>query len=246
MKKMVKLLAVIAAIAMMASLAITGASASVSADGRTLTSADGKVYLTLEQEGENWFLYCGLNSGYADKVVYAFDTPNTTVSFTGITGVRNWVFNDEFEQVAGGTATVDTFVFAGAAEDGVGEGEFLGRGRVDGVGTLTVKGVFILTIGDGGEDEFIAIDGTINNNPEVTTSATTPATTPSDTTASDTTASDTTASDTTASSDTADVSVSTTSAGGGVKVPDGGITLAIIPTLIAAGAAIVASKRKSR
>jgi len=237
MKKMVKLLAAIAAIAMMATLAVTGASAAVSSDGRTLTSADGKVYLSLEQDGDVWYLYAGLTAGYSEAVAYAYDADQTTISYTGISRIRNWSFNDEMVHVAAGAESPDTIVLTGAAENGVPEGEYLAVARVDGVGTLTVKGVFALIIGDN-EEEFIEMDGTINNNPVVTPPPSTPEPgTPEPGTPEPGTPEPGTP---------GEPIVTTPSVPSGPKVPDGGVALAIIPTLIAAGAVIVAAKRKSR
>ncbi|MCL2035819.1 MAG: hypothetical protein FWG83_00325 [Oscillospiraceae bacterium] len=238
MKKMVKLMSIIVAIAMIASLAV-----SASASAGTPNTA-----------GEKGIVFGFVNN---DPTKLALIVPDG-----GTTGIAGWGFVDiKIVPPAGGTInarpsaadedlditnTPGSSVVEGTYGGGVVFPEFFAGGFVVATWNVTGTGDFVIT-GDytydpeGADNEDFTLNLTVSNvfGSTETTVATQETAAPTETTEGGTEE----GTQATAAPTAAPTAAATTTSG---TTPKGGVALAIIPTLAAAGAAVFAASRKRK
>jgi len=212
-----------ALIVMIGMVASFGAIASA-ADSATV----GPVVISLTEvndEGASFLSFAMADA--TGKLAIAFD--GLMFEVDGITRVRQTNPNDDIVGVGGaGVESPTEFVYGGFANAGVEAGGVLAIARVDGEGTIAIKGNIKLEV-DGEDSLDIPVDITLSNAPK----SPTPVPTPTDPTP-------------VPPPPPAPAPAPTPSepVPAPEGPPSGGVALAIIPTLVAAGAAIVASRKR--
>jgi len=249
MKKAFKLVALIVMVAMIAAMAIAPASAD--AIPNTATSPDGLVEIGFFnfEDGRGTHLEIRLKRAPAGFGIAMAQT------LSGIGRLMGTALNEDYfaGQAAGGEEA-GRWLFGGAvtANHGypVDGSAFAGRATVQGTGTITFGNGDFAVLWSETESTVWDITGLVLSNeapPTPTTTRTPPPPPPPPTSPVVTTAPPaTTPAATTTGNRRSNWTphITTTAAPGATGVPKGGVALAIIPTIIAAGAAIVASKKR--
>jgi hypothetical protein len=243
MKKVAKILALVVAVAMISTLAI-----GVSAAGNREATVEMFKFAFVEDRGD-WYVDLIAASPIARPVAFAFN--NFSVSTTGTLELFTPAVNGRIPPTVASAPILQpdgSLILAFAADANpacLTAVPWIARFETEGEGTVTLAGEIALSLG--GTDRTFPVNVTIDNLPVVTeTSPTSPVTSPGGDTppaGDDTTAP--VASDTLpVGTATAPAATATLAPGGVVGAPKGGVALAIIPTIIAAGAAIVASRKR--
>jgi hypothetical protein len=235
MRKMMKLMAVIVAIAMISAMAIaTSVSAneipntvSRTQDGKTLTIG---FFNFVDNRGTHLEIRL-------DTAPSGFGLTQE-VTMSGITRIRDMLLNDDlFEGAVAGAPAAGQIVFAGGITQDFGFADDpvkrAAQAAVDNVGTLTFGGGEFAVLWPDGSSTLFDLNGVVISNAQAVATTTT---------AADTTPVATTTGEPGPGGDGTTTAADTTPSG--PPNPPTGVAIAIIPTLIAAGAAIVASRKR--
>lgn len=213
MRKTMKIMAVVVAVAMIASLAITSSANTVN---RTETRGDFTIgFFELDNR-----LEVRINIEVPAGGVWAFS--EAAMSIDGITRVRTPSADDDIPGIGGaGVAADDEFIFAGfaTADANIPAGSTLLFATVDGIGEITIGGNIMFGLGETTPVP-VPLGLTVTNRTVVATTTTTPPPV------------------------TADPGQGTTADPGVQTNPPTGVTFAIIPALLAAGAAVLVSRKR--
>jgi len=214
-----KIMAVVVAIAMISAMAVSG-----SANTVPRTMEQGPIIIGFFDNDQR--LEVRVKDAVTSGGAWAFADTDYTLS-NGMTRWGTPAANDNIDDVGGaGLRDAVKVIFAGFAgeEADIKAGDMIMSVAIEGIGDINIKGTWAWEV-NGNAEVIVPIDVTVTNRPapvETTTAATTVGEPPVDTPPADTTT------------------------GGTIVNPPTGVGFALIPALVAAGAAIVASRRRSK
>jgi hypothetical protein len=248
MRKMMKLMAVVVAIAMISSVGIFAMTSSASTPVNVHTSGDVSIgFFNFNAEGVSNQLEVRLAKapgGFAIQVPY-------TLALTGHANprVRGMGLNDDMlEGPAAPVPSTTQLIFAGGIETIFGTFDPTAPSSlsvVDGVGTITFgEGNFAIAWRDGSDQTFVDLNGVVLTNQRAAPPTEAPATQgePEPTQPPATPGEGGNVTEPEGTQPVNNVTAPATTEGN----PIVGVQFAIIPALLAAGAAIVASRRRSK